>query len=146
MHIKKMFNAIIEKGNVDKLSDMFADFVYDTEKIDKMRYKSIEYKMHKLAYGDHLTEDQAKCWVKEMKNKDGTEGEHWTYEQAEQVRRQYASEMDPYDWYAILNMTYSDYYSPKFDTSTYVDLAKDWLTDKDIGAGKALRYYLFVVQ
>lgn len=146
MHIKKMFNAIIEKGNVDKLSDMFADFVYDTEKIDKMRYKSIEYRMHKLAYGDHLTEDQAKCWVKEMKNKDGTEGEHWTYEQSEQVRRQYASEMDPYDWYAILNMTYSDYYSPKFDTSTYVDLAKDWLTDKDIGVDKALRYYLFVAQ
>lgn len=49
------------------------------------------------------------------------------------------------DFYAALNMVYSDYYNPKFDTSIYVELAKDWLNDKDIDGAKLLKYYYFVV-
>ena len=149
MYIKKMMDIIVEKGNkeqMDKLGNMFVDMVYDLKEKDPMKFKSIEYEMHKIAYGDHLTEWQAKCWVSSMENKDGTKGEHWTYEQTEDVRKQYAPGLHHCDWYAVLNMIYSDYYNTKFDTATYIQLAKDWLDDKDIGSCKALKYYLFVVK
>lgn len=62
-----------------------------------------------------------------MENKDGTRGQHWTMEQTSQ----FADGFNKYDFYAALNMIYSDYYNPKFDTNTYVELAKDWLCDED---------------
>lgn len=42
-------------------------------------------------------------------------------------------------------MVYSDYYNPKFDTLTYIELAKNWLEDEDIPGNKLLKYYYFVV-
>lgn len=53
--------------------------------------------------------------------------------------------MELADLYAVLNMVYSDFYNPKFDTSIYIELAKDWLKDKDIEGSKLLKYYYFVV-
>ena len=75
-----------------------------------------------------------------MKNKDGTDGEHWKIEQTSQ----YAGNYDKYDFYVVMNMMYSDYFNPKFDESTYAQLAKDWLDDKDI-EDKLLNYYYYVV-
>ena len=37
------------------------------------------------------------------------------------------------------------YYNAKFDISTYVDLAKDWLGDKDVDKDKLVNYYYYVV-
>jgi hypothetical protein len=48
------------------------------------------------------------------------------------------------DFYAVMNMIYSDYYNPKFDIETYVELAKDWLDDVDIGNCKTLKYYIYI--
>lgn len=147
--IKKLINAIIEKGDKDAMidiSDIFIDMLYDLKNTNKAWYNSIQYKMYELAYGEHLTESLARQWVDCMENKDGTKGEHWSYEQTEEVRKQYAPDLDSCDFYAILNMVYSDYYNEKFDTTTYIQLAKDWLNDEDIPNGKALKYYMFVVQ
>lgn len=58
---------------------------------------------------------------------------------------QYAGRHNPADFFAVLNMMYSDYYNPSFDTSTYVKLAEDWLNDPDVGPGKTLKYYYYVV-
>lgn len=60
-----------------------------------------------------------------MENKDGTKGEHWTYEQVVQLVKDKGIKYDPCDFYAALNMIYSDHYNSKFDTSVYVELAKD---------------------
>lgn len=54
--------------------------------------------------------------------------------------------IDKSDFYAIANMVYSDYYNPRFDTNTYVQLAIDWLDDKDVGGNKTLKYYMKVVK
>lgn len=54
--------------------------------------------------------------------------------------------LDKSDFYAIANMVYSDYYNPRFDTNTYVQLAIDWLDDKDVGGNKTLKYYMKVVK
>ena len=142
-------DTIIEKGDkhdMDMLGDMFVSMVEKLKDSDPMEYKKAVYKMQVMANGGHLTHDQAKCWVDYMENKDGTKGGHWTYEQTEDVRKQYAPNVMGCDFYAVLNMMYSDYYSSKFDTATYIQLAKDWLMDKDVPMGKTLRYYLFVVK
>ena len=44
-----------------------------------------------------------------------------------------------------MNMVYSDYYNSKFDINTYIELARDWMNDTDVGEGKTLKYYLHVV-
>ena len=104
-------------------------------------YLKVEHELYKLVYGEHLNDTLAYKWVSKMENKDGTKGAHWTIDQT----NQYAGNYDKYDWYAVLNMMYSDYYNPKFDTNTYIELAKDWLDDTAVGEGKTLKYYLYVV-
>ena len=149
MKIKKMMDTIIDKGNkydMDLLDALFVDMVYYIKEKDTMRYKEFYYKLHTTACGSHMTEDEALDWVANMQNKDGTTGEHWSYEQTESVKKQYNIEANCWDWYIVLNMVYSDYYSTKFDTATYIELAKDWLDDEDIGKDKLLKYYIFVVK
>ena len=145
MHIKEMIHAIVEHGrpeDMDCLSEILTDLIYDLKHTDRGYYHAIEYKLHTMAYGEHLTEDMAKHWVSCMSNKDGSCGEHWTMEQT----NQYAGQHHHADFYAVLNMMYSDYYSSKFTTEDYVHLANDWLNDKDVPYGKTLRYYMYVVK
>lgn len=63
MHIKRMMNKIIEKGKQEDMEwfgDLFVDMVYEMKETNPNWYKSIEYQMHKMAYGDHLTEEAVK--------------------------------------------------------------------------------------
>lgn len=143
MH-RTLIPEIIKNGNLEQmrcLEEIMIEGVDKLKLIDHTMYKHIERKLYKMVYGEHLSKELANKWVSEMKNKDGTTGEHWSYEQT----IQYAGNIDKNEWYAILNMMYSDYYSSKFDISTYVELAKDWFTDKDVNEGKTLNYYLNIV-
>ena len=149
MHTKNI-QYIIEHGSapqMEQMKDVLSAAVTTLKKYSCQDYLSIEYQLHNIAHGGHLGEYAAKCWVSAMENKNGTKGEHWTWEQTEQVRKDNKlTHIDPSDWYAILNMTFSDYYNSRFDTTIYVELAKDWLCDSDVEEGKALRYYYFVVK
>lgn len=109
--------------------------------IDHAEYERVEHKLYKLVYGEHLNEELAHKWVASMKNKDGSHGEHWAMAQTDTSAGHYCK----YDWYAVLNMVYSDFYNPKFDTTTYIELARCWMEDSDVGEGKTLQYYLHVV-
>jgi hypothetical protein len=145
MHIKKMIEHIVEHGNqadMECLSEMLTTLVYDLKHSDYSKYKMYEYKLHAMAYGEHLTPEMAQHWTEHMENKDGTKGPHWTMEQTDQ----YAGRHHHADFFAVLNMIYSDYYNPKFDTATYVELANDWLDDADVHEGKTLKYYMRVVK
>ena len=145
MHVKKMIHEIVEHGrpeDMDCLAEMLTDLIYDLKHTDKGYYHALEYKLHTMAYGEHLTEDMAKHWVECMQNKDGTHGPHWTIEQTSQ----HAGQHNHADFFAVLNMMYSDYYHSQFDTATYVSLANDWLDDPDVPEGKTLRYYMRVVK
>ena len=143
MH-KRLIKEIIaknSKADMDELEELVIDAICELKEKDYMLYKHIEYKLYKIVYGEHLNEDLAYKWVSHMENKDGTIGEHWAKSQTDQ----YAGNYNKWDWYAAMNMVYSDYYNPKFDTTTYIDLAKDYISDKDVGEGKILKYYLYVV-
>ena len=147
MHIKKMLSKIIESQNTEAmnwLGDVFSDLIYELEEMNPMWFKSIEYKMHVLAYGENLTEAEAIEWVSRMRNKDGTVGEHWTMNQTTEILKSKGFKYNPYDFYAVMNMIYSDYFNPKFDIETYVELTKDWLDDVDIGNCKTLKYYIYI--
>lgn len=141
---KHLIKKIIENGkqtDMEYLEYLLDDFIHDLKTENYTKYKSLELDLYKIAYGKHLNEELALEWVSEMENKDGTKGQHWSVDQTSQ----YAGEFNKWDWYAVMNMMYSDYYNQKFDTNTYVELAKDWLNDKDVGDGKTLKYYMLVV-
>lgn len=87
-----------------------------------------------------------------MENEDGTKGPHWSFEQAKQVMAQRGIECDPAEFWAALNMIYSDYVkvAKKFNVGSnidfYVDMAKAFLDDKDAGPDKLAKYYQYVVR
>lgn len=91
---------------------------------------------------DGMTEHEAKMYVSEMVNKDGTEGEHFDCATVKRAIEMYP-ELKHYPFWAVyyvMNMMYSDYYDSSFTTKTYIKLTKDFLDDKDAPKHKALIY------
>lgn len=147
--IKHDIKRIIERGEreaMEKLECIMIELLEELKEEDEHEYNHIAYKIHKIAYDGHLGKELAEKWCMEMQNKDGSHGGHWTWEQTEEVRKQYAPETDASDFHATISMMYSDYYNPRFDTATYAQLAKDWLNDKDVGGCKTLKYYYKIVK
>lgn len=147
--LKHDIRHIIEHGtneDMHELEELFGKAVEDLKESDKDKYCEIAYRIHKIAYDGHLGEDLAKKWVSCMENKDGTKGAHWSWDETESVRKQYAPQHESSDFFAVANMIYSDYYNPRFDTATYAQLAIDWLDDKDVDDCKTLKYYMKVVK
>lgn len=76
----------------------------------------------------------------------GTKGCHWTLEQTQDVAKQRNITCDPNDFWAIMNMMYSDYCQvakrQSVDTpGFYADMAKAFLEDADAADGKAYLYW-----
>ena len=93
----------------------------------------------------------AEEWTREMKNEDGTTGPHWTMEQTNQIMTQRGINCDPAEFYAAMNMVYSDYskVAKKLNVSNidfYAEIAKAFLDDQDAAPDKLARYYEFVVK
>lgn len=87
----------------------------------------------------------------QMKNEDDSSGPHWNMEQAKQIMQQNGIDSDPAEFYAALNMMYSDYgkVAKKYgvnESGYYAHLTKAFLDDKDAGDGKLMRYYECVVK
>lgn len=94
----------------------------------------------------HLTHDEAEEWCDSMVNTDGTKGAHWTMEQTEQVASQRGITCDKTDFWAVMNMMYSDYNKVAKNHSVdtpgfYADMAKAFLEDSDAVDGKAYVYW-----
>ena len=95
---------------------------------------------------EHLSKADAESWVSRMKNSDGTVGAHWTFEQTQDVAKQRNINCDPNDFWAAMNMMYSDYCQvakrQSVDTpGFYADMAKAFLEDTDAADGKAYLYW-----
>ena len=94
----------------------------------------------------HLSMESAEKWTDSMCNEDGSKGPHWTFDQAKQI------EADPIEWWAIVNMIYSDFYEVAKKHNVcgsvdfFADMANAFLKDKDVRPGKAARYYECVVK
>lgn len=99
-----------------------------------------------------LDRQTAMKWVNQMQNEDGSKGPRWTFEQARQIMSQRGIRCDAAEFWAALNMMYSDYcgvaeeYGVGDKPDFYADLAKAFLMDKDASGGKLSRYYRYVVE
>ena len=147
MH-KKNMEYVVAHGTPEQMHQMqevLVQAVCKLKELSPTEYNNVEYCLHKVAHGGELGEDLAKSWVAQMKNKDGTTGAHWTWDQVAQLQKEKRIGKDVGTVYALLNMMYSDYYNPKFDLNIYIEMVKDWLNDPDVGECKTLKYYYFVV-
>lgn len=100
-----------------------------------------------------FTEDDARRWTEHMENDDGSMGAHWTLEQTTAVANSIGVHVDPWIWFAALNMEYSDNsdVAQKYGLDRpeyYADLAKAFLFDKDGGGpeAKIAKYYHGIVE
>ena len=98
-----------------------------------------------------ITKELAEEWTSGMKNSDGTRGEHWTSAQTRQFMAQKGIECDPWEFYIVMNMLYSDYCAvlKKHGVNTvdvYADLACAWLKDTDAVPNKTAKYFENVVK
>lgn len=100
-----------------------------------------------------FTEDDARRWTEHMENDDGSVGAHWTLEQTTAVANSIGVHVDPWIWFAALNMEYSDNFevAQKYGLDRpeyYADLAKAFLFDEDGGGpeAKIAGYYHGIVE
>lgn len=80
--------------------------------------------------------ERAEYLVSMFKNKDGSEGAHWDFDTTKKVLESKEYDFSPCVWYWALNMIYSDYYNKEFSDSVYIQLAHDFLMDKDAPSPK----------
>lgn len=96
-------------------------------------------------------EHKAKEWVARMKNNDGTTGEHFKAEHAEQMRNAHCPDCDKMEFWAAMNMMYSDYcdVAKKMNIDRpdfYAHMAKAFLMDKDAGEDKMAKYMKYIAE
>ena len=140
---EKMKTATDEQN--DKALEVFNEIMLAVKRAYPLPYKRYSEKLDEIySEHEHLTKEEAMEYVDLMRNKDGSVGPHWTFEQVNSYMKshnEYAN-LDPYSFYVALNMMYSDYYSPNKTTDTYAMLAKDFLVDKDAPKDKLKRYFI----
>ena len=123
---------------------------YDDNVIPMQGYVGIAYTMDN-ADMSKMDKRQAENWTRHMKNEDGSTGARWTFDEVHKVMQQHDVDCDPVEFYAVMNMLYSDYGKvfKKHDVATmqfYVDMAKAFLEDDDAVKNKLEQYYKYVVR
>lgn len=119
--IIKYMNAPVNTKYVEAVDSMVQCYMHISE-LERIIDKDFDF-----------TPEDAEKWLLGMENSDGTKGPHWTLEQTNVYKPDGVSE---YCWECALNMMYSDYYKTAVkhgvnNVDFYVDLAKDFLFDKD---------------
>lgn len=98
-----------------------------------------------------MTRARAERWVQGMRNSSGMPGQHWTMEQAKQLMARHGYEDDPVEFYAAINMIWSDYAQAAQKVGCdkedlYAALADAFLNDADARPEKLARYYEYIVE
>lgn len=129
------------KADMEELTDITDKFIEEVRKSHPEDVNKLLMKID-LMLNPMFSRETAEYAVSKMKNEDGTEGGHWDYDTTTSVMKSKGYDFNPCDWYYVLNMVYSDYYSKDKPDDYYIDLAYDFLKDKDAPAGKAKKYFL----
>lgn len=93
----------------------------------------------------------AQEWVRSMEHADGSHGEHWSMEQCSQIMRQCGILCDQAEFYACMNMLWSDFCEVIQEIGQdhgefWAKLAKAFLDDPDAQGNKLTLYYQNVVK
>lgn len=101
---------------------------------------------------ERLDRETAEKWMRQMQNADGTHGAHWTMEQVNRIMQQKGLDVNPTEFWAAMNATYSDLCKVASkhgidNIDFYIDVATAfWLKDKDAVRDKLAAYYEYVVK
>ena len=141
---QKLINEYGREGNIEQMENLTRKIDHFVEKVREEDPELVEHFLVKvdLLLNPHFTKETASHVVSKMQNKDGTTGEHWSYETTSKVLNQKGYDFKSCDWYYVLNMMYSDYYKVGRSDDVYIELAYDFLNDKDAPECKAKKYYL----
>lgn len=116
----------------------------------KFRHRQ-DSREHETSQAIAFDEYKAKEWVRGMRNGDGSTGEHFRAEQIEPLRTAHCPQCDKVEFWAAMNMMYSDYCEvakkmnvdkPEF----YAHMAKAFLMDEDAGEEKLAKYMKYIAE
>lgn len=94
----------------------------------------------------------AEKWVRSMEGEDGSKGPHWSIDQVKTLMAQKGIDCDFWEFYTTINAMYSDYgatlkkHGVGDKIELYIDLAKDFIKDKDAQPDKLSRYFKYIVK
>lgn len=153
MKAKHYVDMILEKDDEAKeqaMVDILMKAVKHLKYCDKEGYEDLEEELYVLCYGYTLSDELCEKWVHGMVNEDGSKGGHWTIEQTSQMAKQMGYtplKVTEHEWWATMNMIYSDYYGVvSNDTTTFCRLAHRFLNDADAKEGKLYHYYMSIAK
>lgn len=143
MTFQQLIDEYGRDGNIETMEHLTHKIDYFVEEVREKHPEMVDHFLIKidLLLNPYFTKESSKYAVSNLKNKDGTTGEHWNYDTTTRVLEAKGYEFKPCDWYYVLNMMYSDYYKSGRSDDTYIELAYDFLNDEDAPDGKAKRYY-----
>lgn len=126
---------------------------YGYPSADEMEHRGGSSTMGRASssYVAPFDQETAEHWLKGLKNSDGTRGPHWPLEITKQIQAQRGIDCDPIEFWAAMNIMYSDYYgvakaNNAHNQAFYADMAKAFLEDKDAEDDKLALYYKYVVK
>lgn len=142
MKIKEMLKKIVEKGNIEdiyKLNEMLDNLICDLKEQKPKLYKEYKKELYELAYGNVILEDKAIEIVKNMK----PFGEHYTMQDAKEIKDDYSIKYSISDIYLVVNSLYNDYHNLlEENDEMYAKMTKLWLDDSDSIEDKVYVYFL----
>lgn len=153
MNLKNLYEDVCDNENYEQIMsnwiNIFNELLVDLKSTNSFMSNMVFDDLYTSVYGEHFNKETALQAVSHMKNVDNTSGEHWSIEQTTSAAKQSNitfKTFNEYDFYYVLNMLYSDYYTIFKDNSDmYIQIAIAWLSDPDVCEGKAWRYYKKVV-
>ena len=142
MHIEKYIRKIVDDGDIkemEQLSDLLQETIEVIKKYDEKKYKKFEMELYKMAYGNVLTEDMAEEIVSKMQ----PYHTYFTMNEAREIQQKYGLEdINPINFFIVLNMSYNDYKSVFGDNlEMYVRFTEAFIKDEDAKPDKIFLYF-----
>lgn len=148
--MQKAADKELSKEKMLALTDVIGDAVHELPEDAK---DEMYFELDLIICGDELSKEDAEHYVANMCNEDGSEGEHWSYEEVEKYLRNKSSRTHSVEkMYVVMNMLRSDYY-PVIEnltsdvtkqTESYYQMACKFLDDEDAKDNKLKRYIHFI--
>lgn len=135
-----MIECMIKDSTPEQRADFIREGMEYLRKHEPETFSVLQGLMYDCIYGLHFNEWSYENAVSKLKNRDGTEGAHWSLEEIGEIPS--GKPYNRYDFAYVMNMMYSDYYgSVPNDTDTYRKMAYAFLDDVDAPKGKAWLYH-----
>lgn len=140
--ILKKMKERASREDVNALADVVSMALDEMHEEHHEFYEHLECILYEAVYGKRITREMADKWVSHMKPL-----AKWTFEGTTDVMHQKGLNLDPVEFYVVMNMLYSDMHNVfEEDLDKYVMAAKDWLQDEDVAEHKLYNYYKHVVK